>query len=376
MNTPIKVAVSINKCDSGGQKSLGMGYLRNIDPQIVKFQLICDADSNSIPYEDVKKLGGKIHVVPPYQKIGAHMRAVEKIFREEKFDVLFAMNNTMNLFPLYLAKKCGIKVRISESLSMASKYEWKKTLTKLVLKQFSHLFCNYYVACGEDCARFQFGDKAVDAGKVEIFKTCIDARANTYDEELRHVTRKNFEWEDKTVYGFIGRFSPQKNPLFLIDVFSEIRKRKENAQFVIIGAGNLDDQMLQRINNYGLKENVSWLGRREDIKQFYNAFDAFILPSLYEGLPVVGLESQASGLPVFFSDAITKEAAVCELGHFISLEKSAGEWAECIIEETDKNIPVRRGHENDLIKNGYDAISEAKRLTEFWLKAVQEQQKR
>ena len=81
-------------------------------------------------------------------------------------------------------------------------------------------------------------------------------------------------------------------------------------------------------------------------------------------------------MPVFFSDAITKEAAVCELGHFISLEKSAGEWAESIIEETDKNIPVRRGHENDLIKNGYDAISEAKRLTEFWLKAVQEQQKR
>ncbi len=376
MKTPIKVAVSINKCDSGGQKSLGLGYLRNLDPEVVKFQLICDEDSNSIPYEEVERLGGKIHVIPPYQKIGAHMKALEKIFRQEQFDVLFAMNNTMNVFPLYLAKKCGIKVRISESLSMASKYEWKKTLTKLVLKQFSHLFCNYYVACGKDCARFQFGNKAVDRGKVEIFKTCIDARANTFDKVLRDKTRRDYEWDNKTVYGFIGRFSPQKNPLFLIDIFHEIKKKKEDAHFVIIGAGSLENLMLQKIEEYGLKDKISWLGRREDIKQFYNAFDAFILPSIYEGLPVVGLESQASGLPVFFSDAITREASVCELGHFISLKQTAEEWADVIIKETDKSISARKGHEEDLIKGGYDAVSEAKRLTDYWLKAVEEQQNR
>ena len=152
--------------------------------------------------------------------------------------------------------------------------------------------------------------------------------------------------------------------------------KKEDAHFVIIGAGSLETQMLQRIEEYGLKDSVSWLGRREDIKQFYNAFDAFILPSIYEGLPVVGLESQASGLPVFFSDAITKEASVCELGHFISLKQSADEWADVIIKETNKNIPARKGHEDDLIKGGYDAVSETKRLTDYWLKAVEEQQNR
>lgn len=373
MELPITVAVSINKCDSGGQKSLALGYLRNLDPEVVRFQLIVDADSNSIPYEEVEKLGGKIHVVPPYQIIREHMAAVEEVFRKEKFDVLFAMNNTMNLFPLYLAKKCGIKVRISESLSMAAKAEWKKSLLKQVLKHFSHCFCNYYVACGKDCGAFQFGEKAVKEGKVEIFKTCIDAKANTFDKNLREETRKKFGWEQNVVYGFIGRFAAQKNPLFLIDIFKEIKKRKDNAQFVIIGAGNLEKQMLQRIEEYCLKDCISWLGRREDIKQFYNAFDAFILPSRYEGLPVVGLESQAAGLPVFFSDAITEEASVCELGHFISLHKSAIEWAEIVIKETDKNIPIRKGHEEDLIRGGYDAVSEARRLTAFWLDAVKEQ---
>jgi glycosyltransferase involved in cell wall biosynthesis len=375
MTLPIKVGISINKCDSGGQKSLALGYLRNLDPNRVKFQLIVDEDSNSIPYEEVERLGGKIHVVPPYQKIGEHMKAVKKVFEVEQFDVLFAMNNTMNVFPLYLAKKCGIKVRISESLSMAAKTEWKKSLMKQVLKHFSHCFCNYYVACGKDCGVFQFGNKTFKEGKVEIFKTCIDAKANTFDKELRDETRKKFGWEHKVVYGFIGRFAVQKNPLFLIEIFKEIRKRRDNAQFVIIGAGNLENQMLNLVDEYGIKDNVSWLGRREDIRQFYNAFDAFVLPSRYEGLPVVGLESQASGLPVLFSDAITEEASVCELGHFISLNKTASEWAETIITETDKNIPQRRGHEDDLINGGYDAVAETERLTNYWINAVAEQTK-
>lgn len=371
----IKVLISVNKCDSGGQKSLTLAYLRNLNPEKVKFDLVCDADSNSIPYDEVRELGGNVYVVPPYQKIIAHIKALKKLFVENQYDVFHAMNNTMNIFPLYVAKQAGVKVRVSESLSMASKYEIKKSVLKIVLKQFSHLFCNYYVACGKDCGIFQFGRKAYDNGEIEIFKTCIDARANTFNKELRDVTRKKFSWEDKIVYGFIGRFASQKNPLFLIDVMNEIRKKRDNAHFVIIGAGNLEDKMKSRIADYEMDSVMSWLGRREDIKQFYNAFDAFLLPSIYEGLPVVGLEAQACGLPVFFSDAITREAAACDLGVFIPLDASASKWADIIIDRTEKNITVRCGHEEDLIRSGFDACSEANRLTEYWYKAYNEQTK-
>ena len=370
---PIKVLISVNKMDSGGQKSLTMAYLRNLDPKKVQFELVCDSDSNSLPLEEVEQLGGKLHVIPPYQQIGKHIKALEKLFMENHYDVFHAMNNTMNLFPLYVAKKAGVKVRVSESLSMASKAELKKSIMKIVLKQFSHLFCNYYVACGKDCGIFQFGKKAYRHGKIEIFKTCIDAKANTFNQALRDKTREKFGWSDKVVYGFIGRFASQKNPLFLIDIMNEIKKKKINAHFVIIGAGNLENEMKLKIDRYGLESSMSWLGRREDIKQFYNAFDAFLLPSIYEGLPVVGLESQAAGLPVFFSDAITKEAAACNLGHFISLKESASKWADIIIEETNKNIPIRCGHEDDLIKSGFDAVTETQRLTNYWFTAIKEQ---
>lgn len=369
----IKIAVSVNKCDSGGQKSLIMAYLRNFDPRRVQFDLIVDADSNSIPYEEVKELGGGIYVVPPYQHIIAHMNALRKLFCENKYDVLYALNNTMNLFPLCVAYFSGIKVRVSESLTMASPLEMKKTAMKTVLKQFSHLFCNYYMANGKDCGIYQFGQKAYDEGKISIFLSPVDAKKNTYDPELRDKTRKAFGWEDKVVYGHIARFEMQKNPLFLIDVMNEIAQKQENAHFVIIGAGSMEQQMKDRIAGYKLDQRMSWLGRREDIKQFYNAFDAFLLPSLYEGLPVVGVESQAAGLPVFFSEEVTREAAVAELGHFISLKKSAKEWADIIVAETDKAMHSRRGREDDLIKAGFDAVSEAERLMSFFENAVKEQ---
>lgn len=372
----IRIAISVNKCDSGGQKSLVMAYIRNFNLKRVNFDLIVDADSNSIPYEEIKKMGGVLHVIPPYQKIISHMKALHKLFKENKYDVLYAANNTMNLFPLCIAYYSGIKVRISESLTMASPLEKKKTIMKSILKCFSHLFCNYYMANGKDCGIYQFGQKAYNQGKIEIFLSPVDVNNRSYDQKLRENTRRKYGWESKTVYGHIARFEKQKNPLFLIEIMNEIFKKQDNAHFVIIGGGSMEQQMKDRINEYGLNNMISWLGRREDINQFYNAFDAFLLPSLYEGLPVVGIESQAVGLPVFFSDKVTKEAAVAELGHFISLKKSAEEWAEIVIRETAKAMPLRRGRENDLILAGFDAASETERLMNFFESAVEAQNKK
>lgn len=369
----IKVAISINKCDSGGQKSVIMSYLRNFDPKRVKFDLIVDADSNSIPYDEVMALGGGLHVIPPYQSIVKHMAALMKLMKENKYDVFYAANNTMNLFPLFVAWTCGVKVRVSESLTTASKLEKKKTMMKNVLKQFSHWFCNYYMANGIESAEYQFGKKTVKEGKVAIFLNPVDARKNDFDLTLREQCREAMGWTNKVVYGTIARFEMQKNPLFLIDVMNEIRKRSDKAQFCIIGIGSMEQQMKDKIEALGFGESMSWLGRREDIKQFYNAFDAFLLPSLYEGFPVVGVESQAAGLPVFFSDAVTREAGIEELGHYIGLDKSASEWAEEIIRETEKLMPVRHGRQEYLKAHGFDAASEADRLTTYFENAVKEQ---
>jgi len=370
----IRVAISVNKCDSGGQKSVIMSYLNNFDPKKVKFDLIVDADSNSIPYKEVESLGGVIHVIPPYQNILKHLIALRRLCVENKYDVFYAANNTMNLFPLFVAWLTGIKVRISESLTTAAKQERKKTLMKNVLKLFSTLFCNYYMANGIESAKYQFGEKMVRENKVDIFYNPIDTDKYNFNVELRNQTREEMGWTDKIVYGTIIRFERQKNPLFLLAIMNEIMKLRKDAQFAIIGIGSLEQQMLEKVREFGFGDKMSWLGRREDISMFYNAYDAFLLPSIYEGFPVVGIESQATGLPIFYSDAVTREASIEELSHFIPLKMDEKEWAKIIVEETDKVILAGRHSRTDYLKaNGFDAKTEALRLTNYFENALKEQ---
>lgn len=368
----IKVAIIGGKVHSGGKKNLIMEYYHHIDRSKVQFDWICDEDSNSIPEDEIRELGGRVYRIPPYEHIFQNMRAMLRLFRENKYDVVHAWDSMMNVFPLLLAEKVGIRVRISESLSMADRRE-KKTFIKYALRPFSKIGINYMMACGKDCGIFQFGRRAYNAGRIAIFKTVINADANAYNSELRAFTRKKFGWEDKVVYGFIGRYMAQKNPLFIIEIFNEIRKRQKNARLVLIGFGDLEEKMTGRIREFGLEASVENMGRREDIKQFYNAFDAFLLPSLYEGLPVVGLESQACGLPVFMSSKITSEAAVCDLVHFIDLKTPASGWAEEIIPAVSANMNARQSHTNEIVAKGYDSCAEATRLMNYYFDAINEQ---
>lgn len=370
----IKVAYILGKLHSGGKKSLVMEYYRHMDTDKVRVDFICDSDSNSIPEEEINVLGGKVYRVTPYEHIFQNMREMKQIFEKEKYDVVHAWNSMMNLFPLIVAKQAGVKVRINESLSMANKHEMK-TIIKYALRPFSSIAANYYMSCGVDSGVFQFGRKAYDEGMIAIFKTVINTEAYAYNPELRDITRQKFGWEDKHIYGFIGRYMPQKNPMFLIDVFNEIQKIDSKAHLILIGFGGMEKTMMDKVAAFGISEKVENLGRREDIKQFYNAFDCFLLPSLYEGLPVVGLESQSCGLPVFFSTEITPEAKACEMASFISLKTPVLEWARQIVEIVEQNAPVRKSYAAEVAQAGFDSKSEALRLQKFYFDAIKEQNK-
>ena len=362
----IRVAIIAGVLHSGGKRNLIMEYYRHIDKTKVQYDFICDSDSNGIPKEEIEKLGGKVYLVPPYKHIFSHLKATYKILKDNHYQVMHAFDNTLNVFPLFVGKLAGVKVRISESISKGDKNE-AKTKIKLVLRRFSHWFATDFMANSIDCGVWQFGKKTYDEGKISIFKTVINADANAFDKVLRDETRKKFGWEDKVIYGFIGRYVEQKNPLFLIDIFNSIAKKQPNAKLVMIGFGELETAMHEKIKEYGLQDRVEDLGRRDDIKQFYNAFDAFLLPSLYEGMPVVGIEAQCAGLPIFFSKNITEETTASELAHYIGLNESPEVWADTIINVVNANLGKRRSYAEEVKKNGFDSHSEAMRMMKFYL---------
>ena len=361
-----RVAVVMGKMHSGGKKNLVMEYYRNIDKSQIQFDFICDSDSNAIPEEEIRECGGKVYIIPPYQKIFSHMRELKKICKSNSYKIMHSYNGTMNIFSMYIGWRCHIPIRINESISMGHKAD-KKNILKSFLKPFSKLFSTHFMANGEECGKWQFGEKTFNKGEIAIFKSIINVDVNKYDVQLRKKTREEFSWEDSIVIGHIGRLTEQKNTLFIIDIFNEIHKKEKRAKLLIIGDGNLKEKMLDRIKQYGLGEYVLYLGRREDIPQFYNAMDVFLLPSLYEGVPVVGVEAENCGLPMFFSTEIPRESSVCDdLGYFIDLDKSPAHWAEKILNVTYKNMENRRGREDEITKSGFNSKEEGQKLVIYY----------
>ena len=362
----IRVAAVMGKMHAGGKKNLVMEYYRHIDRSRVQFDFLCDSDSNSVPKEEIEELGGRVYMIPPYQNIFSNMNTMKKIFVENKYPILHGYNSTMNIFAMLVGKQCGIPVRINESISMGHPSD-KKNIIKNVLKPFSKCFATHYMSNGEVCGRWQFGDELFDAGKVAVFKTVIDTEKHQYDPELREKCRCEFGLSDNIVIGHIGRFTAQKNTLFIIDIFKEIVNKEPKAKLLMIGHGDLEEEMMNRVKKYKLEDKVINLGKREDIHQFYNAMDCFLLPSLYEGLPVVGVEAECCGLPMFFSTEIPRESSPCEgIGYFIGLDKSAEVWADKVLEETKKNMGNRHDHRYEVKNSGFDSAIEADKLLYYY----------
>lgn len=170
--------------------------------------------------------------------------------------------------------------------------------------------------------------------------------------------------DNKLVFGHIGRFSIQKNHEFLIEIFNEIHKENKDSILLLIGTGELEDNIKEKVKLLGLDKNIKFLGIRNDINELLNAMDAFLLPSFFEGLPVVGVEAQATGLPVFTSNKVTKELPISELSFYYSLKLSAKEWSEKILNAIND---IKRTNMTDSIrKKGYDVKLAAKLMQEYY----------
>ena len=366
-NEPIVVAQIMGKWLGGGVESVIMNYYRNIDRSKVQFDFICDSDSTDIPYDEINKLGGRVILVPPYQKIFAYIGTLKKIFKENKYKIVHSNINVLSVFPLYAAKKSKIPIRIAHSHSTSNNKEWKKHIVKNILKPFSKIYATNYFACSEYAGRWLFGNTTFNKGKVTIVNNAIDLEKFRYNKEIREQKRKELRINDKTlVIGHIGRFVAQKNHSFIIDIFNEIHKKNKDSILLLAGQGPLMEEMKEKVSNYGLDDSVEFLGQRKDINELYQAFDLFLLPSLYEGLPVVGVEAQASGNLCYLSNDMTNETKVLDSTKFMSLDNTAEEWASAILED----IKTYKKHDTkeEVSKYGFNIEKEAKKLEKKYVR--------
>lgn len=205
------------------------------------------------------------------------------------------------------------------------------------LKLFIHKVCRRmlkylgtdFVSCSELAARWMFPN--ISDSNITKIKNGVDLEKFRYNKEVRLAMRKELGIKDGYIVGHVGRFAYQKNHIYLIDVFSELCKTNDNVKLLLVGEGNLEDEIRGKVKALQLDEKVIFYGTTDTVEKIFCAMDIFVLPSNFEGLPIVGVEAQASGLPVIFSDTITSEAGIIKNICFLPIDKqSIGRWCECI----------------------------------------------
>lgn len=373
----IKVAQIMGKWVGGGVEAVIMNYYQNIDKSKIQFDFIFDSDSIDIPENEINSIGGRVLLVPPYQKIFKYKKALKEIFTSNQYDIVHSNINTLSIFPLYVAKKCNISIRIAHSHSMSNKKEFKKNLLKQILRPFSKVYANKYFACSEEAGRWLFGNNTFESGKVTLINNAIDIEKYIYDEVIRDKIRKELGVkEDTLVLGNVGRFVEQKNQLFLLNVFENVLAINQNSKLFLIGQGNLEDEIRKSIKLKKIEDKVLLLGQRKDVNELYQAMDVFALPSLYEGLGMVLIEAQASGLPCLASTNVPGIAKVIPEFKFLNIESQEDieKWSREVI--TFFNSRKRKSYYDLIRERGYDIKTEALKLQNKYIELLLEENKK
>lgn len=324
----------MGKMLGGGVEAVVMNYYRHIDRSQVQFDFLVDSDSTRVPRDEIESLGGRVFIVPPYQKPLSYQRELVKLFTEQRWPIVHSHINTLSVFPLRAAQQAGVPVRIAHSHSTANPNERAKTAVKDVLRTQANRYPTDRFACSELAGKWLFG-KNID---FMVMPNAIDLSRFTFSRMKRESLRSELGVEDRVfVILHMGRFVEQKNHRFLLEVFCEFLKDNPDSLLLLAGEGPLRCEMEEQAKSLGIEKYVRFLGQRNDADRLYCAADVFCLPSLYEGLPVVAVEAQATGLPILMSDKVTREALITSRAEMIPIDADICEWADAV-----KNVGMVR----------------------------------
>lgn len=310
-----------------------------MDKDKVQFDFVVHKNPVKNFADEVKKGGGRVYEVTPYTKnIFAFTYEIYQIIKKGKYSIVHSNMNSLSGFPLLAAWLAGARGRILHNHTTDVKSEGLRTMLKRVLRPFAKLFANRYFACSELAANWMYGKEAVRNGKVTIIPNAIDLDRFALNSKKRNELRKTMGLENKFVLGHVGRFVYPKNHSFLIDVFAKVVEKRPDAVLLLIGDGPLRGQIEEKVNALGISGKVLFLGNRNDVADLYNVMDVFVLPSFYEGLPVVAVEAQANGLKCVFSDKVTIESKFLPQTEFLALNMQ--EWIAKILQCDEKRYLV------------------------------------
>lgn len=350
----------------GGIEVFLKNIYKNINRDKVQFDFIC-RHKNAAFEKELKVMGSKIYHIPSYSNNPIkYYISLKKIITNNNYNIVHIhKNSAANILPFVICSKLKVKTVIAHSHNTASNYGIVTDMLHKINRSYMINNITDAFACSNIAGKWLFGEKYLMSNKVPIIHNGVDTNTIKFNKNVRYEVRHELGVQGKFVIGHIGRFVEQKNHHFLIDIFSQIYKENKDSILILIGNGPLEDEIKSKVKNLNLEHSVLFLGERYDVERLYQAMDIFLLPSLYEGLPVVGIEAQAAGVRCVFSNSITREVRITKEVDFIDINLPDKYWAERVLSYI--NTCNHKNTKNIIIKNGYDIKSVAKRLENFYI---------
>lgn len=358
---PIRVLqiVPAMNVDSGVASFL-MNYLRSMDHDkfIVDFAMYKKHDTPY--YREIKSYGGHVYLLPQIMSARKHQEECNILLEKNSYDIVHDSCLTKSFPLMRSAYLHEIPVRIlhSHNANLGDSTR-KKIINKMVLSKLKSYSTDFF-ACSKAA-----GDCYFDLSDYTVVPNVIENSCFIFNSGVREQVRNKMDVQDKIVICTVGRMAQQKNPYFALDVIKKLKEAVPEIVYWWIGTGALTDSVKEYAQKIGINQHVRFWGGRTDMVDMYQAMDIFFLPSLFEGLPLTGVETQAMGLPSVVSDTITDEMVYTDLVKYVSLQDPIDAWVEAL-EEQIKRIPERRSYTEELKKSQFSAEGAGERLEKLY----------
>lgn len=368
MNKALHILHAVPDMNAGGLENFIMNIFRNIDRNLVQFDFLMHHSYDSFFDDEIRSLGGAIYRYPVVENknLFGYSRYVERLLGDHpEIGVVHSHMCSTGYFTLGAARRAGCAMRVCHSHNTSHDHT-VKGCAKWALSRLAPLNANILLACSTEAGRYLFGRRP-----FELQRNAIDTERFAFDEGGREAIRSEYGISDNLVIGHIGRFTEAKNHPFIIRVFDEVRRSRPDARLLLVGDGEerIKSAVHRLIRELGLSDSVIFAGVHPNTEDYYSAFDVFLFPSLFEGLPLTGVEAQCSGLPCLFSDVITRELDISGFAKFLPLDDGVERWAEALLATAEAPV-VRTAGLRQVRAAGYDAGLSAEELTNLYLGSV------
>ena len=342
----------VGSMNAGGAETFLMKVYRKLDKDKYQMDFVVAVKEEGFYDNEINDMGGKIyHVTPKSESSFKNFKDIKKIVKDNNYkSVLRVSQNSLSALELYAARLGGAKkLAYRSSNSNVVSGSKKQLIVHKACMFMPRLFANIRFAPSSEAAKFMFGKNSLKNNKAFILNNGIDYTKYKYSKEGRNRIRDEFKIkEDDLLIGHVGRFNKQKNHKFLLDIFKEIKNKNGKSKLMLVGEGELLEEIKKYANELGIIDDIILTGIRKDVSDLLSAMDVYVFPSFYEGMPNTVIEAQATGLPCIVSNRITKEAKITDLVIYKNLEDKAEEWAELAVSMKNKDRLVSMPEEYDI----------------------------